>query len=332
MKKYIVALMFALATSVVFATPTPKQIENDLANKDYASAKSKVMEVLRDRPESARAHLLNAFLLIHVSKDRVAASEELKNAMNLDTKGDVKNSPLFGRVTTEIDMLPVAKIVSQPVKPIQRYVTPASESTTPTNESSNAWIYILLIMAGGAVVWYIYNKQTKRSVIAIPTTTQYPSSFCGGENIEHRDHRDSSSHNPYPSYASRRFEQPTYVPQQPVQQSQPMGMVGTAASVGAGVVAGNLITDLIRGNHHNSDSYSSSSRDSQRYENKIEESTPSPVSYEVERQSFSSGNDDSWSSRSEPTRESYSSGRDDSDSSSSYTSSDSSSSDTSSDW
>src|SRR6478672_5989220 len=107
MKKALLGIALMLVALVALALPSPQQIEDALANKHYAEAKSMVQEVLREKPESARAHMLNAYLLIHVDKNRVAANAELQTAAGLDKKGDVKSSPLFGRIVTEIDMAPV---------------------------------------------------------------------------------------------------------------------------------------------------------------------------------------------------------------------------------
>lgn len=303
MKKLLTGLFLMMVTAIAFALPSPQQIEDAMANKNYADAKSMIQEVLRERPESARAHLLNAYLLVHVDKNKVAANAELQTAVGLDKKGDVKSSALFGRTVAEIDMLP-AKAVQTPREILHQ------DAINVQNEYKMLVKVLLFFLLVVGIIWLIHHIMSRR-VVAI---------WNSGSDFH--NHGGSSSPLPYsPAPASGGAYYPHAVTPMVVAQSNPqMGAFGTAASVAGGVVAGNMLSDALLHRHHShgsEDSYSSPRRASQE-STPSTYSEPSPVSYQNERSSYSSGSDSSW-------------GSSDSSSSSSSWSSDSGSS-SSSDW
>jgi uncharacterized membrane protein YgcG len=314
MKRMIVAIVLSLMACVALALPKPSQIEDALAAQHYAEARGMVAEVLREKPESARAHLLSAYLLAHVDRNRQAANAELQSATGLDKRGDVKSSPLFGRVVAEIDMLPSARAADAAAPP----QAPIHTSTTAKNWSTVAWLLVLI--AACLAMLYIMVRP-KRGIIAIayetPAAPPHTWASFGGSPSPDRAM-------PQPVYAREQYAAAA------VQPGSAMGAFGMAASVAGGVVAGNMISDAL---HHRRDdteitrSRRAQDEDDERRRRDSSSSTysdPSPVSTAAERSSFSSSSSgsDSWSSSS-----SYSS----SDSGSSSSSFDSGSS-SSSDW
>jgi hypothetical protein len=264
MKKVMFGLFAALFALVAFAMPSPKQIEDALANKNYADAKSMIQEVLREKPDSARAHLLNAYLLIHVDKNRTAANAELQTAVGLDKKGDVKSSPLFGRIVTEIDM-------GKPAVKQERNIADVLGIAAALMLGLCAFAALL------AVIRAIFDR---------PASTVLHVSG-NGENLA----RSFGSSVPSgPSSGGAHYPQAATATILATQASPGMGAFGTAASVAGGVVAGNIISDMLH-HGHSSRNYSD---DSERRATYTPE--PSPVSYESERSSFSSGSSDSWGS------------------------------------
>jgi hypothetical protein len=318
MKKFIVWLVMSLYCMVAFALPRPSQIEDALASQNYAEARSMVAEVLREKPESARAHLLNAYLLVHADRNKAAANAELQTAIGLDKRGDVKSSALFGRVVAEIDQPTVARPAA--VTPKQ-----AAAPSLPPAESTFDWPLVLIVLAIAATGLYIVLRRRAKPA-EIPVSPTWPRATTGASRVSEPAAAPVRSSAPI-------YEHPYATPLAP---QQPMGAFGTAASVAGGVVAGSVLSDVLLHRHSSSSHYDDSADRRRRDRDEEEEhrrrdswtpsySDPSPVSTSTERSSFSSSSssNDSWSSSS-----SYSSSSDSS-SSSDYGSSSSSSS---SDW
>jgi hypothetical protein len=346
MKKLITSTILLLACALAFAMPSPKQIEDALAAKHYTEAKGMIAEVIKQKPDSARAHLLNAYVLIHADHNKAAANAELTTASALDKKGDVKNSPLFGRVVAEIDVQPAQAVKT--AKPIPTYqavpeASPGSIKRAVASQSSFnqvVWGIMGMFLAGiliyMLVTWIYYHQANKLG--------QSFGNFGNSENNSRISEPNSRFQGNMHQYTDGLGNSGTMrvaaspPPQQVVVQQQPspvgggMGIMGTMAGVAGGVVAGNVISDmLLSGHHHNNTGYNNDTdnnygRNAVDYSN-IQQVEPEPVvSTEVERQSFNSSNDndDSWSRNDTP---SYSSSSDDSSSSSWDSGSDSSSSD-----
>jgi hypothetical protein len=155
MKKFIALIIMSLHCVVAFALPRPSQIEDALAGQHYAEARSMVAEVLREKPDSARAHLLNAYLLVHADRNKAAANAELQTAIGLDKRGDVKSSALFGRVVAEIDLAPAAR----PAVVTEKH---AAALSAPPLESTFDWPLVLIVLAIAAIGLYlVLRRRTK---------------------------------------------------------------------------------------------------------------------------------------------------------------------------
>lgn len=323
MKKTIVALIMTLTMAVAFALPKSSQIEDALAAHDYQSAKSMTQEVLREKPESAKAHLFNAYILMKADGNKGAASEELKNAARLDKKGDVKSSALFGRTVAELQTAPQTR--PQPLRQAvaqNEYQPTTYVSAAPVKASSGFgtymfWFTVLLIMA--VIIAWVMRKKDKEPTYV---NYNYPATRTHSERVA--------------AHARSRvtYDEPSHVYVQPVQpiapQAQQGGMtpMSTAASVAGGVVAGNVISDMLHTGRHNSSrsSYDDGYEERQRRRREQEQETSSPapayvppvVDYESQRSSYSSGSSSSWDTgSSSSSSDSWDSGSSSSDSSSS---------------
>ncbi len=256
-----------------------------------------VSEVLREKPDSAKAHLFNAYLLAHVDHSKVAANEELNNVVRLDHKGDVKSSALFGRTVAELDA-PTAKVAPGP-KPQMAYATPAQDNTG----------IVVLFICGVLIIVLIVYLMNKPPKIVTVTNTEYI-----------RERRDVVEDNgnkivvtngtfqvpPVRSPAPVVFTSPPYRRNGDDVQGgytaqatrQPMGAMGTAASVAGGVVAGNLLSNaLLHNNGRGYDNRTNTYDDVPAERASRVEQEPTPTrSYEVERSSYSSGSSSSYDS------------------------------------
>jgi hypothetical protein len=272
MKKAVLSFVLMMVSAVALAIPSPKQIEDAMAAQKYADAKSMVQEVLREKPDSARAHLLNAFLLIHVDHNKVAANSELQTAAGLDKKGDVKSSPLFGRVVAELDM--------QPTK------TALRPRASGADVADFFFTVVLILLAGGAIVAVIAAFRERETIVHVHGGGI---GSAGGSTYTPPAAGPSSGGAYYPHATTTIVQNPA---------NPAMGAFGTAAAVAGGVVAGEVLADSLLHRHrsYRNDDY----EDRSRRESPSSSYTPdsSPVSYESERSSFSSSSSssDSWGS------------------------------------
>jgi hypothetical protein len=303
-KKYLLGLVMMLITAIAFALPSPHQIEDALAAHDYDTAKSMTQEVLRERPDSARAHLLDAFILEHVDGNISAANVELQSASNLDKNGDVKNSSLFGRTVAEIDAKSQVVRQAQQSSQVQQqqFQSPVAAAYVPPEKHSGHGflIFLLVLVVVVAFLAWLFIRGATRKDIVIE------------KHVYHTDSSGNRLGSGDRAYISSPVAQPAIVHQtygQPAVSSGPV-IINNSGGYGRGYgsdgfVEGMLVEEMIEDNRserrrRDNDSWSNPAPAAQsNYERSPSPSpspTPSPVSYDNERASFSSGRDDSWSS------------------------------------
>lgn len=311
MKKWLLGAALAVISAVAFALPSPHQIEDALAAHDYNTARSMTQEVLRERPDSAKAHLFDAYLLEHVDGNLSAASQELENVQNLDQRGDVKNSSLFGKTVAEIDAK--SQVVRQATQAPQvqvQAVSPVTSYVAPEKHSGHGFLIFLFVgLIVALLVWLFIRGATRRQ--PIKQTTYYDdntllSSSTGLNRVGSSGRAYISSPSIQPAIVHTPYVQPV--------QSGPV-IINNGGGYGRGygndgftegLVIGELLEDSRESRRERRDS-DSWGRDSSynntpvvsgsSYSSSSSESSSS-LSSPVERSSYSSGSDDSWSSRS----------------------------------
>ncbi|WP_175787521.1 hypothetical protein [Burkholderia anthina] len=306
MKKLLVFLAFLAVSVAAFALPSPHQIEDALAARDYVSARGMVQEVLRERPDSARAHLLNAYLLEHVDHNLGAARAELQTAAGLDTRGDVKGSALFGRVVAEMDAQPVVRAAQPAAKP----------AAAPARDRSGSllvpFLVLVLLFAIVALV-IVMTRRPRESTVFVDRGDR-------GYGGVRRSSPRPIAPAPAPASASPFIRHtPIYEPAlAPVIVNQAPARGGMTAgenfmATAGGVVAGNVLSDALLHRHtHYDDEPRRRREDSAAVADTSYASaaTPAPaVDYASERSSFSSSSSgsDSWGSSSSDSSSSSSS-------------------------
>lgn len=298
MRKLLTGCVLLIISAFAFALPSPHQIEDALAARDYVSARTMVQEVLSERPDSARAHLMNAYLLEHVDHNLGAARAELQTASGLDRRGDVKGSALFGRVVAEMDAQPVQRAVQATRSAAVPHTYAPERSSFPTGA------FLIFVALGIAFIVF--------AVLVI--RAQRPSTVV----IESRrgGYGRSRASTPSPvspsSGGSGVYVHPTQIYEPAPTLVYPASARGgmTAgenfASTAGGVVAGNVLSDaLLRGSRNRMDDSDDEYERRRRRNESPADSTyapsPSPaVDYASERSSFSSSSSgsDSWGSSS----------------------------------
>jgi hypothetical protein len=278
----------ALCTSLAWALPSPKQIEDALAAKDYANAKSMVAEVLHEKPANARAHLLNAFIAIHVDHKPDVAKAELKMAKDLDKKGEVSGSALFGRTVGEIDAYRPS-VLAQPSPPSVSKVVPAGSFTpAPVHDDGHGVLFYLFwtVLVVVLVIWIARKFLPQPTPVTFQAPVQPAPGYPAPTSLP-----SPANYGGFGGYPQ---------PQAPVASTGGMGALGTIASVGAGVVAGNLISDAIRGHSNSSPSGSIGTANAGPGYIPFDSTSTVEADSESERASFSSGSDaSSWDSGSD---------------------------------
>lgn len=364
MKKFLATAVLVFASAIAWATPSPKQVESALAAHDYRAARSMVDEVLRDRPDSARAHLLNSYVLLKEGK-LDAASNEIKTARQLDTKGDVVGSALFGRTVAELDMAKPKVSAPAYVPPAQPkaevFVPPPVQQTVQQTDTGHGvffWLFVLALLGGiGYGIYSFMKKKPQKEEFVMPSpdiapipTTPEPAPTPAPIVSTTASPAPMTS---TPMYRRAPFATPAPIPaptQAPViiQQDNSSSVLGTVAAAGVGILAADALLNAGRHRRDEEAAYERGRRDERSYSSSPApapywDTTPTPapapaprVDYESERESFSSSSrrDDSWSTPAPTPTPSFSSSRDDDDrgwgssssSSSSYSSDSSSSS------
>ena len=329
-KKFGIFTALALVSIAALAF-TPKQIERALQQQNWSEARGMINETLRDHPESARAHLLDAYLLAAGDRNAQAAANELNQVVALDHNGDVKGSPLYGKTEQVIQNLGHMQYSAplpqyQPQAPQVIVVTPQQSvpapAPTPVQESGHGFFFwVLMFVIVGGIIYLgrrIYlsamNTSTSSMMGSYPSssyssstrTTSYPSGTSSGAGTTIINNGSTSSNS-----------------------------LGTAAAVAGGVVAGELMADALTGrayqgrrhsdsgdSDYNSGSGNTFARPAD--DNSFSSSSGSSgLNTETEDQAMSSSNlnSDSWDSSSSSDSDSCSSS---SSSDSSFSSSDNS--------
>ena len=295
MKLFIKSLTFlfvTLFTTLAFALATPQEIENDIAGHNYAQARAKVEQALVEKPNSARAHLLKAFLLVHVDKNVQQAAHEIKQVELYDTKGDVKSSPLFARVIGELS---VPAVVTKPA------VTKQPNSTW---SNSDVFLVIICVFIAIAVFLFLmveYSSSNNRR----PIESRYvPPSDYERPSTRYETRRSPVS---TPSYEYRSGSPVMNTTYQPVQPNTGIGVLGTAAAVAGGVVAGELIHDALTSEKRTKRKTSDENLDDSRSSYVPTYTPPYTPSYEEERYTSSSSSSSSSYSSSSDSDSSWSS-------------------------
>jgi hypothetical protein len=323
MKKYFVAAALGVAACIAWASSPPSAVEAALAANDFLSARSMTQEALREHPESARAHLFNAYILAAADKDKSGAARELSLARSLDLSGKVSGSPLFGRTVAVIEGLASRPAPVPAQTPVATY-TPAE----PVKEGGGwGWFFVLILLAGGGYAVYRFTRRPVDIPIGADITPKYNSD--PGYTKSPID--NSYTRTPYvPSYAPA-YRAPVYAPavqpQQVVVNQGPSVASSMVAGAAAGAVTALAVDSLLHHRNNHDDSYNVHRRQEESYTQPTASVPYNPpaapaVDYQSRENSFSSGGD-SWNDRSTVSSPSSDSWTD---------SSSSSSSDSSSDW
>lgn len=217
----IAALLISVASS--WALPSLQQVEDAVKAGDYAGAETMTREVVSAKPNAAKAHYILAELMAH-NKELTQAKGELTKAKELDPAIHFTSLEKFNVFQQELDESIAKSQAITPVRPLTAALGHDDDTTSMVARYSVMALCIFLIIY--AVSW-VFRRQdpTPNPVVSRPLASS-PTGLGG-------------------------YSVPT---QAVVQPSSGPSVLGTGLAVAGGVVAGELISDALRGHkRHDSD-------------------------------------------------------------------------------
>jgi len=248
----------ALLTSMAFALPAPKDIEQAVQAGNYQQAETLVREVLREKPESAKAHYELGQILARQSR-MPEAHKALVRAQELDPALKFTNQPekfrdLFARTGAPGSSVTVSSgLHSTPV------ATPSAAGQSATNSqrpaaaegigSSIPMSYVWIGLIGVGILAFLLVRNARNSSQPQPTaaygnalaTAGAPQRGFGGQP-------GGFGGQPGGGFGG----QPGYGGYGPgaAPNSGPGAMTGAVVGGLAGVAAGYALSKALEGDHH----------------------------------------------------------------------------------
>lgn len=154
MKRAMTAFVLVLLSSVALALPAPKDIEAAVKSGQLSQAETMLHEVIKEKPNSAKAHYELGQVLAREGRNH-DARQELLAAQRLDPSLKFATDPQHFRDL--LNRIPDAgkPTLTVPPAPLATHAAPAAPA-----ESSFPWVYIL---AGGGVlivIWLVLSRAT----------------------------------------------------------------------------------------------------------------------------------------------------------------------------
>lgn len=228
MKKWIVTIALAGLSALAWALPTLQEVQAEVQQGRYARAEEMMREVVAAKPDSARAHYVNAEILARNGKVGLAA-EEAKKARQIDPDIKFTDPEKFRsfeaallRAQTSSARAPIDS-GAQPAAPTR--VAPAATTGVPS------WVWL----AGLAVVGVLLWRGFARSRAAQGGAVAAPGAAYG---------TPGSAYGPGPTAP---MGAPPYGPgYQGYPPQRGSGMLGTGLAAAGGVAAGMLASEMLQ--------------------------------------------------------------------------------------
>ena len=291
LKRFSQALLvgaLALLSAMAFALPTPKDIEQAVQNGNYQQAETLVREVLREKPESAKAHYELGEILARQAR-LPEAHKELVRAQEIDPALKFTNKPekfrdLFERtgapgagvtVSSGLHSAPIANpSAGQSSNNVQQRPA-AVEGIGSSIPMSYVWIGLI----GVGILAFLLVRNARNSSQAQPTaaygnalaTAGVPQRGFGGQ---------PGGFGGQPGYGG-------YGPGAP--NSGPGAMTGAVVGGLAGVAAGYALSKALEGDHHDTSQHSLQNPASDQFQ-------PLSSGPSQDFGAFDSGSGDGWDS------------------------------------
>lgn len=152
MKRAVATFILVLVSSVALALPAPKDIEAAVKSGQLSQAETMLHEVIKEKPNSAKAHYELGQVLAREGRNH-EARQELLEAQRIDPSLKFATDPQ--RFRDLLNRVPAtgAPTLSVPPAPAVNHVSPAAPAG-----SSFPWVYVLL--GGGVllVIWLVVSR------------------------------------------------------------------------------------------------------------------------------------------------------------------------------
>lgn len=163
----VLVMAFACAGPVLAATPTVDQVYEAARSGHLDQAQQLMDEVLRDKPNSAKAHYVEAEISARAGNFGRARAE-LERAQQLDPSGSFAKPESLAALQREL-----ARGSSSSYRHVPgNGYAPATYGRPAERRSSFPWGVALLLIAGVAILWALFSRRTPRNYGGYP---QYPS-------------------------------------------------------------------------------------------------------------------------------------------------------------
>lgn len=240
-----------LSAGLVWALPSPKDIERAVQAGQYTQAETMLREVIQEKPQSAKAHYELGQVLAHLQRYKDAQSA-LNTAKAMDPTLKFAASPeKFNAVLNKVGELATASSTSAVVQPSVTSGTqaaakgvsePASGGTSPL---TYVWIALAALVALG--LWLRRSGATKANIVShapMPAPASSATSAPMSAPMASRGFGAQFTPNTQPAYAGA----PQGYGAQPANRG---GSTMTGAVVGglAGVAAGYALSKALEGDH-----------------------------------------------------------------------------------
>jgi tetratricopeptide (TPR) repeat protein len=226
--RWLLALGLMMSLSFSWALPSPKDIEAALNAGQTAQAESMLREVLKEKPQSAKAHYELGQVLAREGRYDQALGE-LRQAESIDPGLKFAHSPeQFHRIVAEVKELDAKRNVTQsaPVAPAAApMATPAHAE--PAVQMSTVWWGIGLLFVVGLVLLMMRSRTPPNNTVYAPASAPVPDAPRGF----------GAGYNPMPGAG--------YPP-----ASSGSGMTGAVVGGLAGVAAGYALAKAMEGHEH----------------------------------------------------------------------------------
>lgn len=273
MNKLLVnVLLIMLFPLIAIAEITPNDVAEKMKAGDTQTAELFTQQILKEHPNSAKAHYYMGQILAIEGKYK-RSYQELKEAANLDRSLSFASSP--DRFRIEMDKVKV-----------NLGDAPAPAISSQQDSSSHWGLILFILIAGGMICWFFIRKKPESDEAKENPykPTPSPSSPSGAQANYQSPLKEAATNSPIMSSTYR----PTYAPSYP----QPH-VVNNYNSSNDGLVTGMLLGSMLSDHGHTNTVIDR--------ETIVERNTTNNI---VERDSFDSGSNYS------PSKSSFDSGSD----------------------
>jgi uncharacterized protein len=159
MKKFIVALMLVLVSSIALALPTPKDIEAAVSAGQLSKAEAMLNEVIKEKPASARAHYELGEVLARAGR-RIEARDALLEAKRLDPALKfARDAQTFNTLLDKVSSGAVSSGPSLSTSQGSSAPVMAARPSQPVQQDAPfPWGYVLMGAGALVVVWLVVRR------------------------------------------------------------------------------------------------------------------------------------------------------------------------------